>query len=218
MPVICPTVTAFDPHEYREQMERIAPFAKRVHIDLMDGQFAPTKSPELERIWWPHYTSADIHLMYQSPMDYLQQLITLNPRLVIIHIEAKTDHMLFAAELHKAGIAAGLAILADTPLEAADQVMHSFDQVLIFSGKLGYHGGEADLSLLERVGQVKQHHPEAEIAWDGGINDHNAKQLIDAGVDVLNAGGFIQNAPDAQAAYATLEAVVGNRDGKEADD
>ncbi len=53
MAVICPTVTAYDPHEYREQMERVEPFAKRIHIDLMDGHFAPTKSPGLKHVWWP---------------------------------------------------------------------------------------------------------------------------------------------------------------------
>lgn len=208
MAVICPTITAYDPHEYRAQMERVTPFAKRVHIDLMDGQFAPTTSPSLEHIWWPPELEADIHLMYQEPMDYLPQLIKLKPHMVIIHNEAHVHHMHFAAELHKADIEAGLAILHDTPVEYAFQVMHSFDQVLVFSGHLGYHGGEADLGLLDKVGKVRDHHPDAEIAWDGGITDQNAKQLIEAGVDVLNAGSFIQGANDPAAAYAKLKEVI----------
>ena len=204
MATVCPTITAYDPHEYREQIERVAGFAKRIHIDLMDGEFAPTKSPELERIWWPHEVEADIHLMYQRPMDYLAQLIKLRPRMVIVQVEAEVHHMHFVAELHRENILAGLAILQDTPVENAYQIMHSFDHVLVFSGNLGYHGGSADLSLLEKVKKIRAHHEDVEIGWDGGINDKNAKELIGAGVDVLNTGGFIQKSDNPAAAYAKI--------------
>lgn len=209
MAIICPTVTAFDLAEYAIQIKRAAEFAERIHIDLMDGHFAPTKSPGLDEIWLPHVNRVDIHLMYQEPMEVLDQLIKLKPHMVVIHNEAHVHHMHFVAELHKAGIEAGIAILQDTPIEHAYQIMHSFDHVLIFSGNLGHHGGKADLDLLERVQKVREHHPEAEIGWDGGINDHNTKQLIEAGVDVLNVGGFIQKASDPKAAYATLLAIAG---------
>lgn len=207
-PVICPTVTAFEPHGYREQMERAAKFADRIHIDLMDGEFAPTISPDLLQIWWPHNVIADIHLMYQRPMDHLQQLIKLKPNMVIIHNEVEVHHMHFAAELHKHDIKTGLALLKDTPIEWAEQIMHSFDQILIFSGDLGHHGGEADMQLLKKVKYVRSNHPEAEIAWDGGINDQNAQALIEAGVNVLNVGGFIQKSETPQEAYDKLVSVI----------
>lgn len=212
MAIICPTVTAVNLHEYKVQLLRLTPFAKRVHIDLMDGAFAPTVSPTLDEIWWPPELSVDIHLMYQNPMDHIDQLIKLRPRMVIIHNEAQVHHMHFAAELHKAGILAGLAILHDTPIEYANQIMHSFDHVLVFSGRLGYHGGEADLGLLDKVSKIRVHHPEVEIGWDGGINDQNARQLVAGGVQVLNAGGFIQHAVNPAAAYQTLLGSLGTRD------
>lgn len=208
MAEICPTVTAFDPHEYREQMERAAGFAERIHIDLMDGEFAPSQSPDLLQVWWPHNIYADIHLMYQRPMDHLQQLIKLKPHMVIVHNEAEVHHMHFAAELHRHDIKTGLAVLQETPIEWAEQIMHSFDQVLIFSGNLGYHGGEANMDMLKKVSFVRKHHPEAEIAWDGGINADNAKALADAGVDVLNTGGFIQKSRTPQEAYDKLNTVI----------
>ena len=204
MAIICPTVTAFDPSEYRKQIETITPFAKRIHIDLMDGVFAPTKSPDLETVWWPHELQADIHLMYQEPMNYIGQLIKLRPRMVVIHNEVHVHHMDFAAQLHQHDIQVGLAILHDTPVEYAFQIMHSFDHVLVFSGHLGRHGGEADLGLLDKVQKIRAHHPEVEIGWDGGINDNNARQLIEAGVDVLNVGGFIQKSADPAAAFSQL--------------
>jgi ribulose-phosphate 3-epimerase len=214
MSIICPTVTAFDLTQYSEQLQRVTPFAERVHIDLMDGVFAPTKSPSLDEILLPHAAVVDIHLMYQEPMTVLDKLINMKPHMVVIHNEAHVHHMHFTAELHKHDIEVGLAILQDTPIEYAYQIMHSFDHVLVFSGNLGYHGGTADLGLLDKVKKIREHHPDAEIGWDGGINDQNISQLIGAGVDVLNVGGFIQKASDPQAAYATLVDITNNRDEK----
>lgn len=207
---ICPTVTAFDPHDYRAQIELLQPFAKRVHIDLMDGEFAPTKSPPLETIWLPDGIINDVHVMYRHPTPYLDQLIKLKPSLVIIHAEAELDHAGFAARLHDAGIKAGLGVLQETTVDDIAPLLGSFDHVMIFSGNLGHHGGStADLSLLDKVSAIKRSYPEMEIAWDGGINDQNAARLVEGGVDALNVGGFIHKAPDPQAAYAKLEAVIG---------
>lgn len=204
MAVICPTVTAYNEHDYKEQILRLKPFAERIHIDLMDGEFAPTVSPSLDRIWWPHELRADIHLMYQNPMDYLDVLIRLKPRMVVIHNEAHVHHMHFAAELHRHDILTGLALLHDTPVEYAYQIMHSFDHILVFSGDLGHHGGHADIGLLDKVAKIRAHHPDAEIGWDGGINDEVAPLLIAAGVQVLNVGGFIQKADDPAKMYEIL--------------
>lgn len=206
--VIAPTVTAYDTHEYRQQMERITPFAKQVHIDLMDGSFAPTKSPDINHIWWPYELKADIHLMYEHPITALQHLIHLKPRMVVIHYEAKVDHMHFASQLHSHGIKAGLALMPETPVGRVNDEIHSFDHILVFSGKLGYHGGMADLSVLDKVKEIHLNHPEAEIGWDGGINDTNAKQLLNAGVNVLNVGGYIQKSDDPDGAYAKLTDVI----------
>lgn len=207
MATVCPTVTAYDLSEFKAQLSKLM-FAPRLHIDLMDGKLAPTQSPQLSEIKLPVHKTCDIHLMYQRPMEQLQRLETLRPNLVIIHNEAEVHHMHFAAELHRRGIKAGLALLADTPVDWAEQIIHSFDHVLIFSGHLGYHGGQADFRLLDKVRQVRQIHPDAEISWDGGINDQNAEQLVEAGVDILNVGGFIARADEPQKAYDKIKATI----------
>jgi ribulose-phosphate 3-epimerase len=206
---ICPTVTAFNPHDYRAQIEMLEPFAKRLHIDLMDGQFAPTKSPDLEHIWLPEGIINDVHVMYERPTPYLEQLIKLQPSLVIIHYEAKLDHADFATKLRAGGVKAGLGILQRTSVAEVKTLLAGFDHIMIFSGNLGHHGSTADLNLLDKVQEAREAYPGIEIAWDGGITDQNAKELVDAGVDALNVGGFIHKAQDPQAAYAKLKAVIG---------
>lgn len=206
MAYICPTVTAYDNDSYNEQITLVASLASRLHIDVMDGVFAPTTSPDVADVWWPKHVQPDIHLMYQEPMRYLGTLIHKRPHMVIVHNEAQVHHMHFAAELHKEDIKVGLALLQDTPVEWAEQIMHSFDQILVFSGDLGHHGGEADLGLLDKVRFIKRVHPEVEIAWDGGITADNIPELVAAGVDVLNIGSGIHSAQDPRVAYDTLKA------------
>ena len=208
MALISPTITALSDKDFMDDLQKIKMLAPRIHIDLMDGTFAPVKSVSLDRISWPLGNVVDIHLMYQYPADYLKTIEKMSPRMVIVHNEANVHHMHFAAELHKQGILAGLAILQDTPIENAYQIMHSFDQVLIFSGRLGYHGGTADLNLLDKVKKVRDHHPEAEIAWDGGINAQNVARLVEGGVDILYVGGFIDNDPNPRDAYDKLNKLV----------
>jgi ribulose-phosphate 3-epimerase len=204
MAVICPAILSDLSSDYTDQINKVKSFASRIQVDLMDGDFVETTSIPLENVWWPEHMIADLHLMYRRPMDYLETILRLRPDLVIVHAEAEIHHMHFAAELHKNAIKAGLAILADTPVANIEQISHSFDHILIFSGHLGHFGGQADLGLLEKVKQIKAIHPDAEIGWDGGVNDQNARALADGGVDVLNAGGFIQKAEDPAAAYEKL--------------
>jgi ribulose-phosphate 3-epimerase len=204
MAVICPAILSDSSGDYADQINKVKSFASRIQIDLMDGDFVQTTSIPLESVWWPEHMIADLHLMYRRPMDYLETILRLRPDLVIVHAEAEMHHMHFAAELHKNAIKAGLAILADTPVANIEQISHSFDHILIFSGHLGHFGGQADLGLLEKVKQIKAIHPDAEIGWDGGVNDQNARALAEGGVDVLNAGGFIQKAADPEAAYRQL--------------
>lgn len=211
MSTICPAILAASKEEYARQVHHVS-FARRIQVDLMDGKFAMAKSISLEDVWLPPSIDCDIHFMYQNPMDSLKKLIALRPHMVIIHAEASVHHMHFAAELHKEGVKAGLAILPATQVEDTEDILHSFDHLLIFSGDLGHFGGTADLGLLEKAAAAKKLHPELEVGWDGGVNDSNASHLASAGIDVLNAGGFIQNNTDPKAAYDKLLALAENKD------
>jgi ribulose-phosphate 3-epimerase len=206
MATITPTITAYDAHEYRDQMEAIESFAERVHIDLMDGKFAPTVSPGLDKVWWPENLTTDIHLMFEKVEQHLEKLIELKPSLVIIHAEVhcQNDLPLFAASLREAGIKCGVAFLPETKVEAVSYLLPHMQHALVFSGKLGYHGGSADLKLLDKVQSLKKAHPWLEVSWDGGISDQNARQLVDGGVDVLNVGGFIQKSENPKENYQKL--------------
>ncbi len=205
---ICPTVTATDPHAYREQIERIAPFAERIHIDLADGKFTDNRLIDLAQVWWPSGKRIDIHLMYQQVEPYIDGLIALEPDLVVVQAEAHGSFYEIAKPFKRAKIKVGVALLADTPVSQIEKALDNIDHVLIFSGHLGYFGGKADLTLLDKIIEIKKRASHVEIGWDGGINENNITALAQGGVDVFNVGGGIQRADDPRTAYAKLKKLV----------
>ena len=201
---ICPTVTVDCFEDFQEQIERIALFATRLHIDAADSTLTPNSLIPIDQVWWPGGVRTDIHLMSRQPEQYLDHLIALGPQLVVVHAEADGDFSRIAKRLHRHGIEAGVALQQQTPIAFIQPALDIIDHVLVFSGKLGSYGGKADLALLEKARELKRLKPQLEIGWDGGINDKNARALAEGGVEVLNVGGYIQHSPDPRAAYATL--------------
>lgn len=206
---ICPSILATYPDEYTRQIERVAPFATRLHIDIADGNFAPNKTVGASDIWWPGGIRADIHVMFRRPIEIIDTLIALQPQLVILHAESEGDFMTLAKKLHFHGIEAGVAILPNTPVSLIRPGFEVIDHVLIFSGDLGHYGGVADLGVLQKAKEIRELDHRVEIGWDGGATDENVKILADEGVEVIVSGGYIQKASNAHDAYAKLKEIVG---------
>jgi len=204
MSVIAPTITVETAELYKAAIERLQPFAQRVHIDISDGEFAPTFLLGEAQLYWPKEWIVDLHAMVARPAEHLQALIALKPNLIIFHVETGANLVPILEEVRKNGIKAGIALQkATVPLTVAGAIK-SADHVLVFSGDLGHYGGIASLMQLEKVRLIKAINPAVEIGWDGGVSIDNAYTLTQGGVEVLNAGSAIAEATDPATAYATL--------------
>lgn len=210
MSMICPCVTAVDANAYREQMARVAPFAKRVHIDCSDGVFAPVKLVNPIQVYWPERILADLHLMLKNPTEHTETIISLQPNLVIIHAEAEGDLLGMIRQLRAVSLKVGVALLQKSSPDDFHDVISEADHVLLFSGDLGHFGGQADLTLLGKVQAIRAINPTAELGWDGGVSLDNAAQLALGGIEALNAGGAIQKAEDPKEAYKALQKALQN--------
>lgn len=205
--IICPTVLADTAEAFQAGLDNVA-FAQRIQIDLMDGEFAPTKSVNPAQIYWNDDQQADVHLMFQRPVEHIETLIALKPSLVILHAESDGDLSKMFDDLSAVGIKTGLCVLPETQVEDVKELIVKINHLLVFGGKLGYYGGKADLSQAEKAKQAKVINSAIEVGWDGGANESNAKQLADAGIDVINVGSGIQKADDPEQAYESLTALV----------
>lgn len=208
MAEICPTILARDAHDYQVQMNKITMFAKRIQIDLTDGIFTQSPTIALEQVWSPEGMLVDLHLMYKNPSEQLEEALKLNPNMIIIHAEANGNFLKLADTVHKKGIKVGVALLPKTSTHLIKPSLPEIDHVLVFSGDLGKFGGIADLALLNKVKQLKEWNPDLEFGWDGGINDTNVQELVKGGIDVLNVGGYLQNAPDPKFKFDKLNSLI----------
>lgn len=204
MSVIAPSITVETADQYKTMADKIHPFATRVHVDVSDGEFAPTFLLDEAQLWWPKEWQVDIHAMVARPSEHLAKLIALKPSLIIFHVETKEDSVALINQVKAAGIKAGIALLRPTVPSTVAAAIKIADHVMIFSGELGKYGGAASLMQLEKVRLVKAINPEVEIGWDGGVSVENAYTLTQGGVDVLNVGSAIATADDPAAAFQAL--------------
>ena len=204
MSVIAPCITVESADQYQAAVERLHPFAQRIHVDIADGEFAPTFLMSDAQVWWPKEWTVDIHAMVARPTEYVDRLIALKPNTIIFHIEAVADIKPVLQKIKEAGIQAGISLLRETVPSTVEDAIQMADHVMVFTGTIGQYGGTASLMQLEKVRLIKAINPTAEIGWDGGVNVDNAYTLTQGGVDVLNVGGAIANAADPGQVYATL--------------
>lgn len=204
MSVIAPTILSDSPEDYKAQVERLHEFAERVHIDVADGEFAPTFTLNAAQIWWPQEWTVDVHAMVARPSDHLETLVSLKPSMIIFHAEVNEDIVAVLKHIKKFEIKAGLALMRSTVPSSVAEAISEADHVMIFSGDLGKYGGTASLMQLEKIRLVRAIKPDIEIGWDGGVTVENAYSVSQGGVDVVNVGHTIANSTEPKATYDTL--------------
>jgi ribulose-phosphate 3-epimerase len=204
MSIIAPCLTVETEEQYKAIVDKIQPFAQRVQVDISDGEFAPVLLLPAEKLWWPSGWIVDVHAMVMHPDDYVDQLISLKPHLIIFHAETDANLLKIFEKIKKYNIKVGVALLKPTVPEAVADIIRAADHVLVFSGDLGHYGGTASLMQLEKVRLIKRINPNVEVGWDGGVGIDNAFTLTQGGVDVLNAGGSLAKAEDPASVYAKL--------------
>jgi ribulose-phosphate 3-epimerase len=204
MSVIVPTILSETPDDYKTSVERLNGFAKRVHIDISDGEFAPTFTVGAAQVWWPQEWVVDIHAMVARPSEHLETLLSLKPHLIIFHAEVEEDIVPVLQHVKKFGVKAGVALLRGTVPSTVQSAIEVADHVMIFSGELGKYGGTASMMQLEKVRLIRNINQGVEIGWDGGVTIENAYSISQGGVDVLNVGGTIAKAENSEEAYTAL--------------
>jgi len=202
---IIPTVLATDIQEYNRLVDVLS-FAPILHIDVMDGKFAKPKSINLVQAHWPESSKVHIHLMVDNPAEHIETLVAKQPDVIILHAESSSFSESFT-ELQSMDIAVHVALLPETRPDDVPELAIA-DGCLIFGGKLGSYGGEADLSQLDKVETLRAMNPELTLGWDGGANEHNIAKLVSRNIEFINVGSAVQKAKNPQSAYATLVALA----------
>lgn len=197
--LIAPSVLAADFANLQRDIEMINQSqADWFHIDIMDGVFVPNISfgmPVLEAINRHAKKTIDVHLMIVQPERYIKTFAKLGANILTVHYEASTHLHRTLQEIKAEGMKAGVALNPHTNVSVLEDCINDIDLVCMMSVNPGFGGQSFIENTYKKVRQLKEiiSHNNAStlIEIDGGVTTHNAKQLTDAGADVLVAGSFV---------------------------
>ena len=178
-----------------------------IHCDVMDGNFVPNITfgmPVIKSLRRCVVLPLDVHLMIDRPERYVEQFAEAGADIITFHLEATKNVSETLRLIHSCGKKAGISIKPDTPIGALTPYRGLFDMVLVMSVEPGFGGQQFIPSALDKIRRAKQLFPNVLVEVDGGITTDNAKQVIDAGVDVIVAGSAVFGAPDRKLAIAQI--------------
>lgn len=198
-PIIAPSVLAADFANLQRDIEMINNSkADWFHIDIMDGVFVPNISfgmPVLKSIAKHAKKPLDVHLMIVDPDRYIKTFADLGSNILTVHYEACTHLHRTLQAIKSEGMQAGVAINPHTNVSLLEDTINDIDLVCLMSVNPGFGGQSFIENTFKKIKQLKQiiekNNASTKIEIDGGVTDQNAKQLIDAGADVLVAGSFV---------------------------
>lgn len=196
---IAPSILSADFAKLGEEVAAITnASADYIHIDVMDGHFVPnlTFGPVVVKSIRKYSDKIfDVHLMIEPVDAFIVDFANAGADIITVHAEA-TKHLHRTLQLIKStGKKCGVSLVPTTPADVLEYVMDEVDLILVMSVNPGFGGQSFIRSQLEKIRQIRTmieksgRHIDLEV--DGGINAQNAKEVIDAGANVLVAGSAV---------------------------
>jgi ribulose-phosphate 3-epimerase len=182
-----------------------------IHVDVMDGRFVPniTAGPVMvEAIRAATELPIDVHLMIVEPEKYVQAFADAGADGITVHVEASTHLHRTLQHIRSLGKRAGVTMNPHTSPDFLRYIMPEVDLVLVMSVNPGFGGQSfipsANTKLAEIRDLIDDSGYDIDLEVDGGVKPGNARQVVEAGADVIVAGSAIFNHDDYRAAIEAL--------------
>jgi ribulose-phosphate 3-epimerase len=206
---IVPAILTNDSVELEKLVRQSESFTNFVQLDIMDGNFVPSKSVSYEqiakinpRLKW------EAHLMVLHPEDCLEDFKQAGAQKIVFHYEATPSPEKVIKAIRKLGMQVGLAVNPETPNKAIIPLIKQIDSVLFLSVNPGFYGAKFIPEVLNKITDLRKQYPELEIGIDGGIKESNIVQIARTGVNAICVGSAIFLQTDPAASYNRLKALA----------
>jgi len=197
--------------------------ADMIHLDIIDGHFAPnvTFGLAVSRMSkavtnLPH----DAHLMVTDPENYINDFLKIGVEYITFHIEIGGEQKMLGENrwvytvympdenrilalidrIKKGGAKVGLTLNPPTEIKIAEPFLDKIDLLLLMSVNPGFAGQVFIDNVYEKIEAAVQIRTEKnlnfEIMVDGGVGPENAKKLHNCGADILVSGSSFYQSSD----------------------
>lgn len=188
---ILPGILEKDWEEIEKKIILVKPFAKAIHIDLLDGKFAPNTSFSDPKPFAKYSQDIffELHMMVEEPEEYLEEWAHAGIRRFLGHVEKMSNQASFVARAQNVG-EVGLVLDGKTQLDALRVSLNDLDTVLIMTYNAGFSGQEFQPQQLTKVRELAAR-TSIPLEVDGGINDTTIVQALRAGATRFVATSYL---------------------------
>ena len=171
-----------------------------IHMDVIDGQFVSQKTlpyPELQELSSISTKKLDIHLMMNSPEEYIDNIKNLdNIENITIHLEIDKNIKEILSKIKSLVFKRGLSIKPNTDINKLVPYLDDIDLILVMTVEPGFGGQQFLESSTKRLKEIKELIGTRDILLevDGGINNNTINLVKDANIAVV--GSYITKSTD----------------------
>lgn len=174
-----------------------------IHCDIMRENFVGHYNLELDtikKVWDNVVVPLDVHIMEAQPFVTLDKVIKLKPCIITVHYEAfKNDAELIKAFdiIRKNHILVGLSIKPNTFIKYIKPLLPLVDVVLVMGVTPGKSGQKMISNTIPKIKELRsiiyEYDYPIKIEVDGGVNEDNLKDVVDAGANMVVMGSCLYN-------------------------
>lgn len=190
----------------------------RLHIDVIDGSFAPdfTMGSSIINLIRRYSTlPIEFHMMVESPTRFLRAFEFVPGDIFTMHQESSRSLHRDLIAIRREGFQVGIALNPATPASALDYVIEEVDLVQIMTVNPGYMGQKLVPQVLKKIREVRSAVDRVgnrlEVSVDGSVGGPLVAEMVYQGADslVLGTSGLFRNDVTKKQALLELQREIG---------
>ena len=194
---IVPAILKTTYEKIEEDWNKVVDTARYIQIDITDGIFAGNESfmdiPRLADLNQSH--KIELHMMVQTPADYVEDIIDVNPSRCVFHIEAFLGTMDLPFVYNTVGeytsAEMGVAINPDTDINRLTEYLPLVQYVLFMGYTPGFAGQDINPDIFKKIADFHAKNPAVKIAVDGHVDKETISKYAKAGATIFCANSSI---------------------------
>lgn len=202
---IIPAVLARTPAQLRTQWSRARAYGQVVHLDLADATLVPGRTVGASQIIrLDPKQSVEVHAMTRRPDRWLNVMLRLRLRRVILHIELGSALRPYLALFRSHRIPVNLAINPATSLDRVRPWVRLAAGIQVMGIDPGRMAAPWKSRTVARLAELHRRYPRQALSCDGGMTPTTIPLVHRVGATSIIVGSYFQRSTDPAVAWEEL--------------